>query len=1143
MKILDFRGYPDILIFGSPLHKTRFWMRMSITLVTVLLLGLQILTANEVYSQKLREVTVTLDVKNTDIREVFKMIENQTRYRFAYNPNHIRSHSVSIEHRSFDLKEALDSIFKGTTMRYEVVNDKILVYDQVLRMSSRPAPIIVRNMDFEKLHMKKPVLTVSGIVKDANGEPLIGVNVLVRGTNRGTSTDFEGHFTLEDVDEQAVLIISYIGYQTQEIPIAGKSEITITLLEDSQTLDEVVVVGYGTQKKATLTGSVADVKGETLNKNPGTNLSNSLSGLLPGIITRSSSGEPGRDNALVLVRGRNTTGSTGPLVVVDGIQGFPGWQRISREDIESITVLKDASAAIYGARAANGVILITTKRGKVEDKPLISYSFNQGISTPTRIPELASSATYAGYVNQLDVEKGTDPRYTQEEIEKFRNGTDPNYLNVDWYGEVLKSATPQSNHNLNLRGGSETVQYSVSGTYSHENSLFKEGSLDFKSYSLFSNLDFKINEYLDVGIDVNSIYQNGNYPTAGTSTTFAALRQLPLYPVYWANGLPSAGIERGENPIVMSSALSGNENEKNQNNILKGSFNFQIPWLEGLALDGYYAYTKNSQYEKNWRTPWTVYDYDVTNDEYIPRLGGGISNPELTQYQGGYERNLINLRVKYDVDLDRHQINTFVAVEQEVTRENNFSAKRINFLSSSIDELFAGSLADQVTDGVSDKFGRKNLFGRINYSFDEKYLLDFNYRYDGSSAFPEGRQFGFFPGLSVGWRLSEETFMSTFQNLDNLKLRFSAGKIGNDAISAFQYLRTYNLGNTGVPFGADFVPDLGLVSGVVPNPNITWEEANLTNLGVDVSFWGGELGFVVDVFKQRRTNILTRRDLSVPGFTGFELPLENIGVVENKGIEFQVNHQKHTKTFSYRLGANIAYARNKIIDIDEAQNVPDWQKAEGHILGAELLYESLGIIRTQEQLESLPLYPGTRIGDLYYKDQNGDGVISASDRVRTDRTNVPEITFGFNAGMEYKDFTLFMNFAGATNFWQRFRHYASEGLSTLEDLLSNRYTEGSMDSKYPRLPRLSSQSEPSGIPSTFWQRNASYLKLRNVELSYTLPVSLLNAIGFESLDVYINGSNLLTIDKLKWADPEATGDLANSYPQSRVFNVGFNLTF
>ncbi len=304
-------------------------------------------------------------------------------------------------------------------------------------------------------------------------------------------------------------------------------------------------------------------------------MSNSLSGLLPGIITRSSSGEPGRDDALVLVRGRNTTGSTDPLVVVDGIQGFPGWQRINKEGIESITVLKDASAAIYGARAANGVILITTKRGTIDDKPTISYSFNQGISTPTRIPNMASSATFVGYINQLDVEKGTDPRYSQEEIEKFKNGSDPNYRNVDWYGNVLKKTTPQSHHNVNLRGGSENVQYSVSGSYSDENSIFKEGSLNFKSYSLFSNLDFKINEYLDVGIDVNSLHDNGNYPTASTSTTFAALRQLPFYPVNWKNGSPSAGIERGENPIVMSSALSGNNNEKSQRNI-KGAIRGEL---------------------------------------------------------------------------------------------------------------------------------------------------------------------------------------------------------------------------------------------------------------------------------------------------------------------------------------------------------------------------------------------------------------------------------------------------------------------------------------------------------------------------------------------------------------------------------------
>ncbi|WP_236971129.1 SusC/RagA family TonB-linked outer membrane protein [Membranihabitans marinus] len=1117
-------------------------MRISFVLVTSLVMGIQMLMASESFGQRLRAEVIQLDVENEQLPAVFKKIEDQTTFRFAYDPSVIDAYRVSIRRNAINVETALNLILEGTPLHYKLIKDKVLIYNRKTKSVVRPISTKVNHLFLGQKILKELEINLTGKVVDSDGNPLIGVNVLVKGSDKGTATDFDGNFSIKDVDEQAVLLISYIGYQTQEVAVAGKTNLTITLIEDSQTLDEVVVVGYGTQKKVTLTGSVSDVKGSTLAKNPGTNLSNSLSGLLPGIITRSSSGEPGRDNALVLVRGRNTTGSTSPLVVVDGIQGFSGWERINKEDIESITVLKDASAAIYGARAANGVILITTKRGSV-DKPTISYSFNQGISTPTRVPDMASSATFASYLNQLDVEKGTTPRYTEAELQKFRDGSDPNYRNVDWHGSVLKKTTPQSRHNLNLRGGSENIQYSVSGSFSNENSIFKEGSLNFKNYSLFSNLDFKINDYLSVGVDVNSIYDIGNYPTANTSTTFAALRQIPFYPVYWDNGLPSAGIERGENPIVMSSSLSGNLSDKTQRNIIKGSFDLKLPWVEGLGIDGYYAYTNNNTLEKLWQTPWTVYDYDASNDEYIPKTGGGITNPQLQQSQSTYQRNLINLRLKYEFSIDKHNFNTFVAVEQEESKNSSFSAKRINYLSRSIDELFAGSLADQATSGVSSDFGRKNLFGRINYSYDEKYLLDFNYRYDGSSAFPEGQQFGFFPGLSLGWRLSEENFLSGFSNLDNLKLRFSTGKIGNDAISPFQYLRLYYLGNTGLPFGADLVPDLGLVSGVVPNPNITWEEANLTNIGIDAGFWEGKFGFEIDVFKQRRSNILTQRNLSVPNFTGLVLPVENIGIVENKGIELQLNHQDYKGDFSYRLGANVSYARNKIIDIDEAQNVPEWQKSEGNVLGSTLLYESLGIIRTQEQLESLPLYPGSQIGDLYYRDFNEDGKITASDRIRTDHTNVPEVTFGFNAGFEYKDFSLFMNFAGATNFWQQYRIYSSEGVSNLEDVLANRYTEGSMDSKYPRLPRLSSESEPSGLPSTFWQKDATYLKLRNVELTYTLPDAVIEKLGIGSLNIYVNGSNLLTFDSLKWADPEATGALANSYPQAKIYNIGFNLSF
>ena len=482
-------------------------------------------------------------------------------------------------------------------------------------------------------------------------------------------------------------------------------------------------------------------------------------------------------------------------------------------------------------------------------------------------------------------------------------------------------------------------------------------------------------------------------------------------------------------------------------------------------------------------------------------------------------------------------------MEQSNGQSNYFSAYRKDFLSTQIDEIFAGSLVNQVTAGTRSESGRKNFFGRINYNYLEKYLLDFNFRYDGSYAFPQGKQWGFFPGVSVAWRVSQENFMKNLTFVDNVKLRASIGKIGNDAISAFQYLRLFTLGNTGLPYGQTQVSAQGLVAGVTPNPNITWEVATSYNVGMDASFWKGLLGFDLDIFKQRRSNILATRDLAVPAYTGLKLPSENLGIVDNAGFEFQVYHSKTISDVTYRIAGNVAYAKSKIIDIDEAQNVPEWQKAEGHMIGAQRFYKAIGILRTQSDMTNNILYTGSKIGDLYYEDVDGNGVIDNKDMVMTDKTNVPQVTFGLNLSANYKGFTLWANFAGATKYWQYYHVNARIAINQLEDVIINRYTPGSMDSKYPRLPTLETQVEVSGLNSTFWMRDASYVKLKTMELSYDIPQSILSKINVNALRVFANGNNLFTIDKLKWNDPENSSNTNGNYPQQKIFNLGINLTF
>jgi len=990
---------------------------------------------------------------------------------------------------------------------------------------------------------------VTGKVTDSQtGDAMPGVNIVVKGTTIGTMTDASGKYSLAVSGQNPVLVFSFIGYGTIEVPFAGKSVIDAALVSESQNLEEVVVVGYGTQRKATLTGSVTSVAAKELKASPSLNVSNAIGGLMTGVITKMTTGEPGRDNPLIMIRGRNTTGDNSPLVVVDGIQGVSGWERINSNDIESISVLKDASAAIYGARAANGVILITTKRGSL-GKPVINYSFNQAITQPTRIPKMASSADFAGYVNQLDVQAGQTPRYSDAEIALFRAGTDPNYINEDWYGKVLKKSSFQSQHNMNVRGGSENIKYSVSGSYTDEGSIFKNGSLKFKTYSLRSNVDAQINKNLKVGFDLNGSLYDGNYPAYSVSSTFIGLKQIPFVPVFWPNGLPSAGIEYGDNPGVMGTSLTGNENTKTYRYLAKSSFDLTIPWVKGLGVDGYFAYSNNIVVDKNWQTPWTVYDYNKLTDTYISKLGGGILLPQLTQSFNGSTSTLVNLRIKYAIKINDHNLSTFIAAEQSDGISSNFNAFRKNYISTTIDEMFAGSLVDQSTGGGRSESGRKNLFGRLSYGFQEKYLLDFNFRYDGSSNFPKGKRFGFFPGASIAWRISQENFMkNNVSFIDNLKLRASVGKIGNDNISAFQDLRLYTLGNTGMSFGSTPVATSGLVAGVTPNSNITWEVGTTANIGMDASFWNGLLGFTVDVFKQTRSNILATRDLAVPVYTGLSLPNENIGIIVNKGIELELNHTKVMGDFSWRVAGNVSYSHNNVVDISEAQNVAEWKKAEGHVLGATTYYHALGIFRTQAEVDAVPIYPGTKVGELQYEDKDGDGKITANDMYTMDKTSIPEIVFGFNFSVNYKDFSLWANFAGAGRVWQYYVVNARVAVNQLEDVINNRYTPGSMNSKYPILPTQEgigggSGGEVDGLRSDFWLKDATYGRLKTLELSYNLPQNLLSKVKIQSLKVFLNGQNLFTIDNVKWADPENTASGLDYYPQSKIYNLGINLTF
>ncbi|MCE7070851.1 TonB-dependent receptor [Dyadobacter sp. CY327] len=1084
------------------------------------------------YAQALDEQQkVTISGKNISYQKVFQAIKKKTGLTVFYSNELLNDkETVSLDFQNEDLETVLDFILREKNIGYEIRRNTVIVLSRKTEKQEtfRPIPAQAASKD----------IRIAGRVTDDKGETLPGVSVLLKGSQRGTTTSESGDFELEVPDANAVLVFSFVGYLSQEVTVGNQDKVNVTLLVDDKALEEVVVVGYGTQARATLTGAIATTKGEDLKQNPSVNLSNSLAGHLPGIIASNRSGQPGSGSS-ILIRGQSTFGNNSPLIVIDGVWGRGGFEQINPNDVESISVLKDASAAIYGAQAANGVILITTKRG-ASGKPVISYTVNQGISQPTRLAKMANSATYAEYMNEMLNYQGQANRFSADEIEKFRSGSDPvNYPNTNWQKAALKNFSTQSQQNISVRGGSEEVRYYVSGSFANQNGILKNSNIDYKNFIIRSNIDANLSKNIRVSLDFSANHKTSILPSMGVGSIFQTVwRNYPFLPAYHPNGLPAPGIERGENPVIMATDAAGYESQKDNMYQTMASFEVKIPWVEGLAADGFVAHDRNYNPYKLFKKPWKVYDWNAATDTYTERLGGTVNQPTLKETFTTSNRTTFNVRAKYDKTWQAHNLSTFLAYEQTETVGSEFWAFRRNYLSSAVDQLYAGGVADKDNSGTAFETARRNFFGRVNYNFQEKYLIDFNFRYDGSQNFPKERRYGFFPGVSAGWRLSEEHFIkNNLAFVDNLKLRMSYGKMGNDQVDAFQYLSTYAFGD-GYYFAE---PATQLNRGLTPNPGITWEVAKTTNAGLEATLWKGLLGIELDVFKTRRNNILTARNASVPAYTGLNLPNENIGIVENKGFELQLSHQKRRGKIAYRLAANMSLAKNKIIDIDEPANQQPWQMRTGYSMNTNLYYDAVGIYRTQEEIDNSAHPVGTRVGDLQYRDVNDDMLIDAKDRIRTEYTNIPQMSFGFTAGASYKNFSVNALFQGQARVNQYIFLQSGLAGNTLQEMADNRYRPGSMDSKYPILPTY--EAEISGYRSTFWLQDATFLRLKSLELGYDIPSAILSKVKINNLRIYLNGSNLFTWDKLKYFDPEGSSETGGFYPQQKIFNLGLNLSF
>ena len=993
---------------------------------------------------------------------------------------------------------------------------------------------------------KVPVKTVSGVIVDENNEPVIGASVIVKGTNNGTITDLDGKYVLKDVPQNATLDISYIGYETLSLKANDKDLARITMHEDAKNLDEVVVVGYGTQKKVSVTGSMASTKGSDLSKVPTPNITNTLAGRLPGLISYNRSGEPGYDDAGLLIRGASTTGDASPLIVVDGVADRAGsLGRIDPNDIESITILKDASAAIYGSRAANGVVLVTTKRG-TSDRITINYNGNVGISSPTILPDMCESWQYAELLNEI-----TPGSYSDEDIQKFKDGSDPlNYPNVNALDAMLKQAI-LTQHNVSASAGGKYISFYASLGYKYQDNYYKNSASNYSQYNFRTNIDFTPHKDIKVGLNVAFRQENRNSPITGSEDIWRYLLKYNPMVNIWFPGTNYGNVSSSQDNFSPATGVDGTSGyQRDRQSYLNAdlTLHWDLPWItEGLSIDAGLYIDRADVFYKNFQKKY--YLYQQTGDTYQPQeQGQNILDQNMHQTLGITMNARLNYKRTFN---DVHNLNVFVAYEQYKSRYDYMQARRQDFISSSLDELFAGDANSATNDGKASETARMNYFGRLDYDYAGKYLFQFNWRYDGSENFPKGNRFGFFPGVSVGWRISEEDFWKEHVEwMEYLKIRASWGQMGNDKVDAFQYMTAYTYDNPAILNGGVINNGLWLLR--TANPNITWEVANTYNVGIEAKFLR-YFNFEADFFKTKRNNILATRNAAIPEYAGLTLPDENIGICSNIGTELTLGFAKQiNKDWRVMASGNFTYNHSTIDFIDEPSETLPWQRRTGLSIGTNgdmyLMYEADGIFRTQEELDAYPHLAETRVGDVRFKDINKDGVIDGDDKVRQDKPAVPRIMYGINLGASYKNWSLNMLWQGAAQVWQyTFMEAGTIGNFT-KDFYENRWTEDNINAEYPRTYNRDATVTGAGsYRNTMWLDNASYLRLKSIELAYDFPKSWLKKTPLTAVRLSLSGYNLFTITGIKNIDPEtqenSQGWAAWNTPQSKVYNFGINVTF
>lgn len=1114
---------------------------MKAKLIAIILFFSALLSAAPLYGQ------ISVTFKDVPLMEALSTLENKSEYSFFYsNMLPDKDARVSIDAKDKSIEFILDNIFSNLSISYEINGHQIVLRE-------------------DKKEDKNTSYKASGVVVDSAGEPVIGAGVVIEGSTNGTITDVDGRWELVVPSTTTKIVISSLGYKEQIVAAGSASARTVTLQEDSQMLQETVVVGYGVQKKVNLTGAVAMVNSEEMNARPISSVASGLQGLLPGVTVVNSSSQPGQANTTIRVRGVGTIGNSNPLILIDGIEG--DISSINPEDIESVSVLKDAaSSAIYGARAANGVLLVTTKKlaaGK-DAVTKINFSAYAGIQTPTRLPEMCDAIEFMTLDNEARKNVDTADAWLPEDFDKVRNNTDPNYFgNTDWIGQVLKKVAPQQNYSLSLNGTLGNSGYMLSYRYFDQSGLTVGNSTGETRH----NLRFKINTKLidrvtlssNLGYTTTKVISPVSSLTSGGGAIYTAMRIAPNVPVRYTDGTWAYG-GGNTNPVAILRDGGRAKTDADELSIMEV---VKVDILKGWDVSATYNVTSYNGLKDILKKTIT-FNNPQDGSTYSYQSPNSIKNIDYRHNQQTFI-----LQTNFDLNFGKHNVSGVVGMSQEWYTSRSFEASRTKLITEQDPTLNLGDPQTMSNASSYSSWAIRSGFGRVSYNWNERYLLEGNLRYDLSSRFHKSNRSGLFPSVSAGWRISEENFMAATRTyLDNLKIRASWGMLGNQYVgsSNYPYLSVLQAYTSGVSMiGANATT--GYVQSTLSNPNLSWEKIKMLDLGFDLAMFSNRLTFSFDWYNKDTDGILLK--LNYPAQMGAKPSEQNAGKVNNKGWEMDLNWRSQAGEFMYGIGFNLSDVKNKIVDL--GGNAPDLSgnqiRMVGYPIDAFYGYIADGLMTPEDfkinnpethtyNLPNIPVILGNRYqpGDIKYKDLSGpDGVPDGRITPEYDRTvlgsSIPRYTYSVRGNLGWRgiDFSFVLQGVGkCSGFLEGSARHALQDMAAYPQKVHleryNVVTNPNPKASYPRLTYNTGFNQNTF--STFWLEDASYLRVKNVQLGYTFPEKWMKKARIDNFRIYASADNLFTFSKFFYAyDPETPVSKGGYYPLVKTVVIGVNLTF